>query len=66
MGKGIHPREGQMKRGRVESRKEGERLLQNLEIGCTWLSGSGKGLETKVKESSEKQEDYQNSREFGG
>lgn len=28
------------------------------------MSGSGKGLETKVKESSEKQEDYQRGREF--
>lgn len=28
------------------------------------MSGSGKGLETNVKESSEKQEDYQRGREF--
>lgn len=28
------------------------------------MSGSGKGLETKVKDNSEKQKDYQKGREF--
>lgn len=38
MGRGERPerpREGQMNRGRVASRKEGERLLHNLELRCT-------------------------------